>query len=166
MKLSHALVTLSLSFVSLLPASQAEIPREIRVNSELTRGGQPTELRDFEKLKADGIKTVINLRDDARPWEKVAVESLGMTYKAYPIDPFGYPREAQMKQIEADLLNPELQPVFVHCQHGKDRTGLVVALYRVHREGWDAQRAYDEMLSLGFFRSLNGLKRYFWDHAL
>jgi hypothetical protein len=41
------------------------------------------------------------------------------------------------------------RPVFVHCEHGKDRTGLVVALHRLQNRGWTVKAAYDEWVALG-----------------
>jgi hypothetical protein len=41
-------------------------------------------------------------------------------------------------------------PTFVHCTHGKDRTGLVVALIKCKYFGEDPDRAIAEAKSLGF----------------
>jgi protein tyrosine/serine phosphatase len=41
-------------------------------------------------------------------------------------------------------------PIFVHCLHGRDRTGLMTAVYRVHFDGWPVEKAYEEMLECGF----------------
>ena len=45
---------------------------------------------------------------------------------------------------------PELQPVLVHCQHGSDRTGTMVALYRIVVQGWSKEAALIEMTQGGY----------------
>jgi tyrosine-protein phosphatase SIW14 len=47
------------------------------------------------------------------------------------------------------ILTPEYQPVFVHCQAGKDRTGLVVAVYRILVDGWSVDDAISERKTFG-----------------
>ncbi len=42
------------------------------------------------------------------------------------------------------------RPVYVNCFHGSDRTGLLLAIYRMAREGWSAAKAYKEMRGCGF----------------
>ena len=41
-------------------------------------------------------------------------------------------------------------PIFLHCLHGKDRTGLMVAIFRMARQGWSFDKAYTEMKLCGF----------------
>jgi protein tyrosine/serine phosphatase len=53
---------------------------------------------------------------------------------------------AKLLQVIDD---PKNQPVFIHCEHGKDRTGLIVALYRVFYQGWPKAKAHNEMIALG-----------------
>lgn len=48
------------------------------------------------------------------------------------------------------VTTPALQPVLVHCRHGSDRTGAMVAVYRVVVEGWTKAQAKDEMIHGGF----------------
>jgi len=45
---------------------------------------------------------------------------------------------------------PALQPVLVHCRHGSDRTGIMVAVYRIVVEGWSKAEATDGMINGGF----------------
>jgi tyrosine-protein phosphatase SIW14 len=52
-------------------------------------------------------------------------------------------------------------PIFVHCQHGQDRTGVIVALYRIFYEQWTPQAAHDEMMNMGFHPELVPLNHYF-----
>jgi hypothetical protein len=40
-------------------------------------------------------------------------------------------------------------PVYIHCEHGKDRTGLLVALFRVLYQGWSVEDAYAEWTQIG-----------------
>lgn len=145
----------------------AAIERFQVVNPMLVRGGQPTTREDFEYLKRQGIKTVITFRTtpEGLNWEKGIVESLGMKWINHPINGMSYPDERQMFQILMDVRNPAHFPVFVHCHAGKDRTGLVVGLYRVYFEHWPRERAYEEMIRIGFEPGLEGLRKYFWDHT-
>lgn len=41
-------------------------------------------------------------------------------------------------------------PVFVHCQHGSDRTGTMCAIYRIAVQGWSKDEAIREMTQGGF----------------
>lgn len=51
----------------------------------------------------------------------------------------------------------------LHCTHGHDRTGEVAGEYRVDIDGWTKQRAYAEMLELGYHPELHGLHER-WEH--
>ncbi len=51
---------------------------------------------------------------------------------------------------------------FVHCEHGQDRTGLIVAIHRVQADGWTKADAEGEMLAHGFHKQLHGLWEY-WE---
>ena len=43
------------------------------------------------------------------------------------------------------MADPAKRPVFVHCKHGADRTGTMVAFYRILFEGWSKDEAIREM---------------------
>jgi protein tyrosine phosphatase (PTP) superfamily phosphohydrolase (DUF442 family) len=124
-----------------------------KVDEGLYRGGQPTD-EGFRELKALGVKTVVSLRaygHTARreAAERKLVESLGMRWVSLPMRMYWRPTERQIEAFLDAALDPDRQPVFVHCQHGEDRTGSLVAIYRIVKQGWDPQRAYDEALTLG-----------------
>ncbi len=58
--------------------------------------------------------------------------------------------------------DPERQPVFVHCRHGADRTGMMCAIYRMVVCGWDRKDAIGEMTGgdFGYHRIWKDIVRY------
>lgn len=89
--------------------------------------------------------------DDA---ERATVEALGMKFVHLPVSmkPFGLSGPMSRATIDAFFTvvdDPANGEVFVHCRHGKDRTGLFVSLYRVMRQGWPPDRAYREARDVG-----------------
>jgi len=109
----------------------------------LQRGAQPTE-EGFRQLKAAGIRTVVDLRRGDRREEEACVRDLGMDYVNIPCRAES-PSDHSAAQFLQIVLDARRQPVFVHCQAGRDRTGTVVAVYRIVVQGWTAQRAIDEL---------------------
>ncbi|MBL8804723.1 MAG: tyrosine-protein phosphatase [Planctomycetes bacterium] len=116
-----------------------------RVSDELWRGSQPT-ADGFEQLRALGIRTVVCLRYFARspnpPAPGLALVELPMTAWA--------PNEADLLAFLRVATDPQHTPVFVHCYHGADRTGLMCAAYRRVVQGWSADEALDELRGGGF----------------
>jgi protein tyrosine/serine phosphatase len=65
------------------------------------------------------------------------------------------------------VLDPSKRPVLVHCAHGEERTGAVVAAYRVVVEGWEPAAAEKEAIEHGFgFDGLEGFLVRYRDHRL
>jgi protein tyrosine/serine phosphatase len=58
------------------------------------------------------------------------------------------------------MTDPEAQPVFVHCMHGEDRTGIVLAVYRMDVDGWSNAEAEAEMQAFGFNDVWRDLKKF------
>jgi protein-tyrosine phosphatase len=48
------------------------------------------------------------------------------------------------------MTDPAAQPVLVHCKHGSDRTGVVVAAYRIVVQGWSKEDAIRELRDGGY----------------
>jgi tyrosine-protein phosphatase SIW14 len=146
-----------------LPTTK-DIPRFLKVAGGLYRGGQPVN-GGFEFLKKQGVKTIINLREEND--EESAVRGLGMNYIHLPmdVDPFTrstVPETAIQKYFEI-LSNPENLPVFIHCKRGADRTGTMVGLFRIAVQGWDAKRAYTEARDVGMRWWYPGLKNQLYN---
>jgi tyrosine-protein phosphatase SIW14 len=118
------------------------------VTPTLFRGGQPTD-RAFESLAKMGIAIVVDARGNRADGEGREVERLGMKYVSIPWHcPFPHD-DVFVKFLKLVQDNPE-KKIFVHCRLGDDRTGMMVAAYRMAREGWTADEAMLEMQHFGF----------------
>jgi protein tyrosine/serine phosphatase len=142
-----------------------QLPNSYKVNDALYRGGQPKP-GGWELLRQLGIKTVINLRDaDTKAEvEEEDVLSAGLQYFNVPFARWGRPEDRDMAQVLSIINDPANQPVFVHCQHGADRTGVVIAVYRVSHDGWTSHRARDEAKRFGLKPWQLGMKDYIQDY--
>ena len=132
------------------------------VSHGLYRGLRPTQAT-LAQLKALGVKTILDLEDtsSAIRTERGWVGKLGMTFISEPMSGFWTPDDAEVNQIEQIMADPARRPIFVHCQHGQDRTGLIVGLYRVQTEHWTPAAAYKEMLAKGFHKLLVFLNHFY-----
>jgi tyrosine-protein phosphatase SIW14 len=118
-----------------------------RISQGIYRGNQP--LPDgYKTLKKMGIKTVINLR--SRHSEKKSVENNGMNYMEFPISMIKNLKRENIREIINAMADPENQPVYIHCALGRDRTGIVSAIYRIEKQGWSFDEAEQEMQDFGF----------------
>jgi protein tyrosine phosphatase (PTP) superfamily phosphohydrolase (DUF442 family) len=122
------------------------LPNCFKVSDVLYRGAQPTR-EGFVNLRKMGIRTVVNLREQHS--DRALIEGLGLRYESIPMGAWS-PRREDFLRFLAIVRDPARQPVFVHCQHGSDRTGTAVALYRVVVEGWDREEAIREMTAGGY----------------
>jgi tyrosine-protein phosphatase SIW14 len=131
-----------------------------QVNEHLYRGAQPGE-QGFRALAKMGVRTILDLRykNEQSHWEKRVVESLGMRFVTIPMDMHA-PTDGEMAHVLSLLNASEGWPVFVHCEGGRDRTGTVIACYRIAHDGWDNQKAYNEARQHGLSTLEIGLRRY------
>lgn len=118
-----------------------------RVAPGVYRGAEPGK-DGYATLKGMGIKTVIDLRTTEN--EKQQVEAAGMRAIAVPMSMSREGLKAKVDRVVALMAAPANQPVFVHCRHGQDRTGIVVAAFRMKQQGWRLADAEAEMQSFGF----------------
>jgi protein tyrosine/serine phosphatase len=144
-----------------VPIRVEGVPNLYRITPNLYRSAQPTP-QGFRNLEQMGIRTVINLRggdDDGR-----AALEVGFRLEDVPLSAWRV-RQASNVRILRILGDAERGPVLVHCKHGADRTGMVVALYRMAYQGWDRQKAIEEMRrgGYGFHSIYRGLVRHLQD---
>ncbi|MEX0713155.1 MAG: tyrosine-protein phosphatase [Pirellulales bacterium] len=156
------------SFAILLVALWGGLPAwglEMRpVSRGVYRGPAPRSAADYRRLQQLGIRTVLDLRKHNRfavARERRALRARGIAHRHVPMG-YRQPSDQTLRQALAIISNPALQPVYVHCKQGRDRSGLVVGVFRVRHQGWTPSTAYREMERLGFRDEIAGLRRCFW----
>jgi tyrosine-protein phosphatase SIW14 len=170
--LALLIFTIGLSSCALAQSAPAYPPNFAKVNDSIYRGGRPT-LNDITTLAKMGIKTVVNLQGgdladfkyrlivkrlepgelpEAIAAERQAVIASGMESINVPLDsldPVTTSENSAIDQLLTVLNMVGSQPFFIHCEHGQDRTGLIIALYRIQHDGWTPQKAYAEWEAFG-----------------
>ena len=127
------------------PIAAPGLPNLHRISPLLYRGAQPTRA-GWAELERLGVRTVLSLRAfhaDEIP-DGIALASKRISFKSW------HPEDEDVERFLAIVTDPALQPVFVHCQHGADRTGTMCAIHRIVVEGWSKDEAVREMVGGGY----------------
>jgi tyrosine-protein phosphatase SIW14 len=143
-------------------AAPASLPRFFEVAPGIYRGGQPED-GGYAWLKQRGVKTIINLRRECD--ERQTVESMGFQHIYLPLDATEEIPLDAIQTVLKTVSDPARQPVFVHCQRGADRTGFMIGIYRIARQGWSTDRAYNEAREIGMRWWYLGLRRQLFEFA-
>jgi tyrosine-protein phosphatase SIW14 len=159
----------------LISSAYADVSNPIKnfhqVSDDVYRGAEP-HTDGMEYLTSIHIKTDLDLEHfqwltgDA---EKKYAASNAIDFISEPLltlpgilsDAQPNLNEDEMNQIIDILGDSSGYPLFVHCHHGVDRTGLVIGLYRVIYQTWAPQDAWNEMLEYGYHTTYKTLTRYF-----
>ncbi len=122
-----------------------DLPMFYQVDEGLYRGGQPLD-EGLRQLQRMGIKTVISLRQPSKAMEEERrlVEQLGMRWVSIPMWFWWRPSDQQVHQFVGIVSDPAHRPVFIHCRQGRNRAGIMVAIYRVACQRWSPRQAYAE----------------------
>jgi tyrosine-protein phosphatase SIW14 len=137
------------------------VPNFHQINEQVYRGAQPTAV-GFQSLAKLGVKTVIDLREGGSRSveEQKEVEAAGMRYISIPFAGMSTPSAANVTKVLALFNDSSNGPVFVHCRRGADRTGTVVACYRITHDGWDNRKALLEAKQDGMSWTEVAMKHY------
>lgn len=149
------------------PLCISGITNGYKVDDIVWRGAQPDDSA-WPLLARLGCRTVIDLNStgDQIQQQDRLIASAGMLYHALDwsgiLPPSAEKVDSALALIDALVTTSEM-PVFIHCQHGSDRTGTLCACWRIHHDGWEFDRAMDEaFISLG----LQGMHEFWFAAAV
>ena len=158
--MKYVLTLLAAAGLAFAGSDTPAIPNFHQVDAHLFRGAQPA-ANDFQALARMGIKTVLDLREESHaPAEAKLVEAAGMRYISLPMSGLIAPSDDQIARALAILDDSTSGPVFVHCRRGADRTGTVIACYRIAHDGWQNRQALDEASTFGMSWAEQSMRSY------
>jgi tyrosine-protein phosphatase SIW14 len=134
------------------PVTGTTVANLYRVESGLYRGAQPN-AAGFQELARLGVRTVLDLAGGDGDGPLAGDESLKLFH--VPMSAWGLHDDLVLEALRI-MTEPENRPLMVHCRHGADRTGAMVALYRVVVQGWSKEKAVREMDNGGYNHSCGG----------
>lgn len=135
-----------------------DLPNFAVVAPGIYRGAAPT-AKGLEHLKQLGVVQVIDLRIERKGQDEEAAmaKRLGLQRTRIRMGREA-PTVKQVNEFMEMVRQAKTKPVFVHCQHGADRTGAMIGIYRAVDCGWKFDDIWKEMRRYGFKTYLNELK--------
>ncbi len=133
-----------------------------KVSDHVYRGAQPSD-EGFRSLAKLGIATVVDLQpygDERALAEEKAVKADGMQYINLGMHGMETPSDATVAKVLAILESTQSGPVFVHCHRGADRTGGIIAVYRIEHDHWDNAKALKEARQMGMSWYQTAIQHY------
>lgn len=117
-----------------------------QVTPTLFRGGQPS-AEGYRELRQLGVEMVVSFRHERgeNSLERREVEAQGMHFVSLPWHAWELPSDDDVRRFLGLLATNPNTKVFVHCQQGRDRTGAMIAIYRVALDHWCPASAVSEM---------------------
>jgi uncharacterized protein (TIGR01244 family) len=168
-------MTVLLSVVLVLSAQASSQTHELppirnflQVTPQFCTGGQPR-MEHFAKLKADGVKAVLNLRQPSEhraDEERAAVEQAGLRYFNIPVV-YQNPTDAQVDEFLEITDDPANRPMFIHCT-AAIRVGAFWTIRRAVRDGLSVDAALEEGRKVGLVNAPHleeFARRYIAAHA-
>lgn len=135
------------------------------VDENLYRGPLPDQ-RIFCELQKVGVIRLVTLCDEsfaARETRQTCAR-LGLDNVHIPLSPFYRPEQTDINKFLALLEERHQTPTYVHCIHGRDRTGIMLGIYRIS-QGWTQEAALAEMQHYGFCMDFTALLGAFGEYA-
>ncbi|MGV3631089.1 MAG: dual specificity protein phosphatase family protein [Bacteroidota bacterium] len=112
-----------------------------KVNDSIYRGEQPGSI-GMKSLQQLGVKSVLSLRSFAT--DRSEIKNSGIKRYQERVNTWVMSEGELIEALE--LLIRSEKPVYIHCKHGSDRTGTIIAAYRIVFENWSKEAAIEEML--------------------
>ena len=128
-----------------VPVIGSSLDNMYKVDDFLYRSEQPNK-SEFKKISKLGIKEVLNLREYHT--DKDETEDIDINLHRIKIATGSITEEQVFKAL--NIILKSNGPILVHCWHGSDRTGAIIAAYRVVHQGWSKEKAIEELINGGY----------------
>jgi protein tyrosine/serine phosphatase len=109
------------------------------------RSAQPSPLLLRYVASSLGVRSIVNLRGKTPGYESAFAARRGLRLFVLNLSSRRPPAREEVARFLEIVTDPANQPVLVHCRNGVDRSGAMIGLYRVERQGWNTERALREM---------------------
>lgn len=131
------------------------MPRNTRHLKEGYWIGSLPDISNILSMKEHGIKIILTVTNTKRSWIPVKnkIKELGIEHIIIPVGS-RFPKDTTFYDT---LLNYDPNEIFIHCDHGADRSGTFIAYLLARRNHWTIQRALLAMVSPNKV-DVNGLK--------
>lgn len=127
------------------PVESKHIENFYKVDKDIYRSGQPS-TEAFREMEQLGIKEILNLRNFHSNKDEAKGTNLKLNRVAMNASTSEWDKLVEAMRI----IKNRKGPIVIHCWHGSDRTGLVVALYRIVFQNWTKDEALDELENGGY----------------
>lgn len=132
-----------------------------KVCGNLWRGPRIETIIDHNVIRNLKVNCIINLEEVDEVSildDKRFCKCIESDFRNLPMSEFKRPDSQWLRYVVATI-NADLhrKTVYIHCKHGQDRTGFVIAAYRMLIQGWSFDKAYRECLDMGH-------KAWFYDY--
>jgi protein tyrosine/serine phosphatase len=165
-KRAVVLLLFSVTAVAQTATGYDDLPRFRQVSERLYRGAQPRE-GGICRLRELGINTIVNLRGPSENTiaEETEARALGLNYYNVALPNWGRPEDSHIARVLEIIDTPENGKVFIHCKDGVDRTGMIVAIYRMRHDGWSSYQALGEAKRSGMRQTQFWMRDYVEDYG-
>jgi hypothetical protein len=142
------------------------LKRLIQVCDGLYRGSAPSPEDVVNLHEHFGINKIVSLDEQAAHRIKRITQALGIDHITIPIN--GIDLDPIIALLSCDLKSLLLDngPTYVHCLEGKDRTGMVIAMFQCRYLGMPVQQAIQEAKQIGFGVGLNPAVAHFYTRII
>jgi len=127
------------------PVLSGQLDNWYQVDQRLYRSAQPDD-EGMAEAAVMGIRRILDLREYHSDDDEA--KGTGLQLYRVPMNAGNIRDEDVIRALK--IITASDEPILVHCWHGSDRTGTIVAMYRILVQGWSREAALDELVSGGY----------------